>query len=523
MEMTRQNVIIIGSGVNSLVAAGLLAKEGKDVLVLESRNKIGGLASTQEFFPEFKCNVINDVVKWIDPRVMKKLDLKEYGLELIQPDIVRIALGENKNHIFFHQNPKESSTAIAKHSENDARVWDNFVQYIQNLAQFLEELYTLTPPSLPNTGLKDALGMHSLLRPLWNNGTRGLVNLIRVAPMMMPELVDEWFENTLLRAAVSTAGIHHLSFGPFAAGTGYNLLHQHLYSNGVFHQAQFVKGGTGCLVSALQSSAESVGVEIRKSSKVKEIRVNNGICNGIILENDKVIEADQVISGLDPNNTFHRLIGPANLNPNFNTQLNNIRYRGSIARIHFALNSLPKIPGISEEQMDTLFAIAPSIEYLEKAADSVKYGQIPEKPYIEFTIPSLVNKSFAPEGKHVLSVTVQNAPYHLRNQSWDKNTKDQLRQNVIIVMEKYIPELSSIIEAASLFTPVDIEKEFDLTEGNLNHGEMTLDQFMFMRPTMSTAQYKTPIKNLYLCGPGTHPGGGLHGANGFNAAREILK
>ena len=236
-----------------------------------------------------------------------------------------------------------------------------------------------------------------------------------------------------------------------------------------------------------------------------------------------MIEADQVISGLDPNNTFHRLIGPANLNPNFKTQLNNIRYRGSIARIHFALNSLPKIPGISEEKMDTIFAIAPSIEYLEKAADSVKYGQIPEKPYIEFTIPSLVNKSFAPEGKHVLSVTVQNAPYHLRNQSWDKNTKDQLRQNVIIVMEKYIPELSSIIEAASLFTPVDIEKEFDLTEGNLNHGEMTLDQFMFMRPTMSTAQYKTPIKNLYLCGPGTHPGGGLHGANGFNAAREILK
>ena len=173
--------------------------------------------------------------------------------------------------------------------------------------------------------------------------------------------------------------------------------------------------------------------------------------------------------------------------------------------------------------MDTLFAIAPSIEYLEKASDSVKYGQIPQKPYIEFTFPSLINKNFAPDGKHVLSATVQNAPYHLRGQSWNKDTKDQLSQNAIKVLRKYIPELSSKIEAISLFTPMDIEKEFDLKEGNLNHGEMTLDQFMFMRPTMSTSQYKTPIKNLYVCGSGTHPGGGLHGTNGFNATREILK
>ena len=341
--------------------------------------------------------------------------------------------------------------------------------------------------------------------------------------MMMPELTDEWFENELLRAAVSTAGIHHLSFGPYAAGTGYNLLHQHLHSNGIFHQAKFVIGGSVNLINALKSSAESHGTVIRNNTPVQSINVENGICSGITLDDGENLEADKIVSGLDPKNTFHNLVGSTNLNPNFNTQLKNIRYRGSSVRIHFALNSLPNIPSISEDQMGTIFSIAPSIEYLEKAADSVKYGRLPENPYIEFSIPSVINKGFAPDGKHVLSATIQNAPYDLRDQSWDDGLKDQLRQNVIKILEKYSPGLSSKIESTSLLTPVDIEKQFGLTEGNLNHGEMTLDQFMFMRPTISTSQYKTPLENLYLCGPGTHPGGGLHGANGYNTAREILK
>ena len=364
--------------------------------------------------------------------------------------------------------------------------------------------------------------MRSMLGPVRKHGTRGLVDLMRVAPMMMPELVDEWFENELLRAAVSTAGIHHLSFGPFAAGTGYNLLHQHVHSGGVFHHAQFVKGGTENLANALRSSAESTGVDIRTVAPVKSIVVENGICSGVILVDGESIEAAQVVSGLDPNNTFKHLVGASNLNPNFNTQLNNIRYRGSAARIHFALNGLPEIPGVSQDQMGTVFSIAPSIEYLERAADSIKYGRVPEAPYVEFTLPSVFN-DFAPDGKHVLSATVQNAPYKLRDQAWNEDLKIQLTQNVIRVIENYTPGFSSKIESSSLLTPVDMEAQFGLTEGNLNHGEMTLDQFMFMRPTMSAAQYKSPIENLYLCGSGTHPGGGLHGTNGFNAAREMLK
>ena len=521
--MSLFDVIVVGGGVNSLVTASILGKAGKKVVVLEARDQVGGMASTTEFVSGFQCNVINDMVKWIDPRVLKQLNLESHGLELHSPDIVRIALDTQGQHIVFHRDPNETVGSIANHSEKDAKVWIAFTEYIDNLTHFLEKLYELTPPKLPNIGLKEAFSMRSMLSPIRKHGTRGLVDFMRVAPMMMPELVDEWFENELLRAAISTAGIHHLSFGPFAAATGLNLLHQHVQGNGVFHNAHFVKGGTGELTNAVKLSAESANVEIRNSSKVTSINVENGICSGVSFESGESIQADQVVSGLDPNNTFINLVGPSKLNPSFATQLRNIKYRGSSARIHFALNNLPKINGISEDQMGTVFSASHSIEYLERTSDSVKYGRLGENPYVEFNIPSILNPDFAPNGKHVLSATVQYAPYHLREMNWTEELKEQMKNNVVHVLENYCPGFSSTIESSSVLSPVDLESQFGLTEGNLNHGEMTLDQFFFMRPTMSAAQYKSPIENLYLCGPGTHPGGGLHGTNGFNAAHEILK
>ncbi|MEA1882507.1 MAG: NAD(P)/FAD-dependent oxidoreductase [Candidatus Marinimicrobia bacterium] len=521
--MNRFDVIIVGGGLNSLIAASILAQSGKKVLLLEARDQVGGLASTSEFAPGFKCNVINDVVKWIDPRVMKQLNLESHGLELHSPDIVRIALDTQGQHIVLHRDPNETAGSIANHSEKDAKVWKQFTEYIDKLTHFLEKLYELTPPKLPNIGLREAFSMRSMLTPIRKHGTRGLVDFMRVAPMMMPELVDEWFENKLLRSTVSAAGIHHLSFGPFAAATGLNLLHQHVHSKGVFHNANFVKGGTGKLTYAVKLSAKSANVEIRTHAKVSAINVENGVCNGVTLINGESIQADHVVSGLDPQNTFINLVGQSELNPSFATQLLNIKYRGSTARIHFALNGLPQINRIQEYQMSTVFSANPSIEYLEQTSDSVKYGRLVENPYVEFTLPSILNPDFSPDGKHVLSATVQYAPYHLRNQNWSEELKTQLKNNVVRVLENYVPGISSMIESSSVLLPVDLENQFGLTEGNLNHGEMTLDQFFFMRPTISSAQYKSPIENLYLCGPGTHPGGGLHGANGFNAAREILK
>jgi len=522
--MAKYDIIIVGSGINSLVAASVLGKAGKKVLILEARDKIGGLASTNEFAPGFKCNVIHDTVKWIDPRVSRDLQIESQGLEFIDLDVKRIALGSNSNeHILFHKDPLTTSDSIAKHSNKDAERWINFTKHIDRLSNFLEQLYQLTPPELPNIGLMDALSMRSLLGPILKQGSRGLVDLARTAPMMMPEFMDEWFENELLRSALSTAGINGLSYGPYAAATGYNFLHQHLHSKGIIHNSSIIRGGTGNFPEILKQTLQSNNVEVRTNSKVVSINVKNNAYESVSIHDGEMIISDQIISGVDPKNTFINLVGAPNLDPNFHTQIRNIKYRGSTARIHFALSEIPEIQGIADEQMNTVFSICPSMEKLEKASDAVKYGHISNEPYVEFSIPTTINSDFAPQGKHVLSASVQYAPYRLRDCEWDSNSKEQLKQNTIQVLEKKIPNLSKLIETSVVYSPKDIKNEFGLTEGNLNHGEMTLDQLLFMRPTASSSQYKTPIKNLYLCGPGTHPGGGLHGANGFNSAKKIME
>ena len=365
--------------------------------------------------------------------------------------------------------------------------------------------------------------MRSLLGPLMGQGPQGLVDLARTAPMMMPELMDEWFENELLKSALSTAGIHNLSYGPYASATGYNFLHQHLYSKGVIHNSSIVKGGTGVLPEILNNILSSHNADLRTNVKVASINIKNNSYESVTTQEGETIMSDQVLSGLDPHNTFINLVGTQNLDPNFHTQIKNIKYRGSTARIHFALRDIPKIEGVTGDQMNTIFSICPSMEYLERASDAVKYGFISKDPYVEFSIPSIVNPEFSPEGKHVLSASVQYAPYHLRGCEWDLDSKEQLKQNTIRVLEKKIPDLTQLVETSVIHSPKDLETEFGLTEGNLNHGEMTLDQLLFMRPTASSSQYGTPFKNLYICGPGTHPGGGLHGMNGYNAAKKVLK
>ena len=522
--MAQYDIIVIGSGINSLVAASITAKAGKKVLVLEGREEIGGLASTNEFAPGFMCNATYDTIKWIDPRIIKELQLKSLGLELIDMEIKRIALSTRENeNVIFHKDPLVTCESIANLSKDDSRKWINFTEHIQRLTKFLEKLYQLTPPNLPDIGLLDALSMRSLLKPIVGQGPQGLVNLARTAPMMMPELMDEWFENELLRGALSTAGTHGLSYGPYTSATGYNFLHQHIYSDGIIHNSSIVKGGTGAFPKILNNILSSFDADIRTSAKVTSINIKNNVCEGVTTEEGETIISNQIISGLDPHNTFINLVGNQNLNPNFHTQIKNIKYRGSTARIHFALKDMPKIEGVNDDQMNTIFSICPSMEYLERASDAVKYGFISENPYVEFSIPSTVNPEFSPEGKHVLSASVQYAPYHLRDSEWDQSSKEQLKQNTIMVLEKKIPNITKLIENSIVHSPKDLEDEFGLTEGNLNHGEMTLDQLLFMRPTASSSQYSTPFKNLFLCGPGTHPGGGLHGMNGYNAAKKVLK
>ena len=521
--MDDYDVIVIGGGINSLTAAALLGESGKTVLLLEACQQVGGMASIVEFTPGFRCNIINDYIKWIDPRLLKQLHLEEYGLEFEYPSIFRTALNENGEHLHFSLDPSQTAKSISHHSWKDAENWISFTEQISKLTQFLEAIYAVTPPYLPNIGLREMFSLSSITKPILKQGSRGLTEFMRVVPMMMPELMDEWFESKFIQGALATAGIHHITQGPFSAATGLNFLHQHVHNKDIIHRVHFIKGGTGQLANSLQKAVLEVGVEIRFGERVSAITTDNGFCKGIITNEGQSITASKVVSGLDPHSTCLNLVGAKNLCPTFRRQLNNIKYRGSTARIHFALKELPSIKGIQSDNMDTIFAISPSIEYLEKAYDCAKYGRISENPYIEFTIPSIRNQQFSPTDQHVLSATVQYTPYHLRNGDWNAELKKRVTKIVTSILEKYIPGITKLIKHSEVITPVDIESKLGLTEGNLNHGEMTLDQFFFMRPTISSAQYQTPIKNLFLCGPGTHPGGGLHGANGVNAALEILK
>ena len=391
---------------------------------------------------------------------------------------------------------------IIGHSGDESRLYDNAstdepidttLDKSNNMSNFLESIYQLTPPKLPNINLKDALSMRSMLSPLRKHGTKGLTDFIKIAPMMMPEMMDEWFENSLLRGALSSIGIYHSSLGPFAASTGYNFLHQHLYSNGIIHPNTFIKGGTLKFAEVLQNISKSYNVEFRINAKVKSIKLDNEFCKGVVLENGDKIESNIVVSGVDPKNTFINLVGSPNLNPNFRTQVRNIKYRGSIARMHFLLKDLPKIHEIPKENMATMFSICPNIEYLERASDSMKYGCLADNPFISFCFPTLINPDFSSSGNHILSSTIQYVPYRLRKQKWGSETNEVLKQITTKTLEKFIPGFNKLIESCTIYSPKDLEDEFGLSEGNLNHGEMTLDQFMFMRPTISTSQYKTPI------------------------------
>lgn len=521
--MNQYDVIVIGSDINGLVTSAMIAKSGKKVLVIDEREQIGGLTAMQKFSSGSMVNPVYDAIQWIDPRVIKDLELNNYDLEIDNPKTLRIALDKYGKHIKFYSDNELTSNSISNYSLEDAKKWPDFCSHINNMSNFLESIYQLTPPKLPNINLKDALSMRSMLSPLRKHGTKGLTDFIKIAPMMMPEIMDEWFETELLRAAISTSGIRHLSQGPFAAATGYNFLHQHVYANGIINNSILIKGGTSAFVKCVEKVAKSHGVQIINKCQINSIDLNKGVCSGVTINSDEKIISEYVVSSLDPSATFENFVGTKNLNPAFLTQLQNIKYRGSVTRIHLELNELPEINGVSNDEMNTFFSISPSIEYLERASDACKYGEVSKNPFLEFSFPTINNPELSSNGKQILSATIQYTPYHLRNNKWSDSLKNELKNNIISILEKYIPRITSLIDSSLVVSPFDFEQRFGIKEGSFNHGEMTLDQFFFMRPTISSAQYKSPIPNLFICGSSTHPGGGIHGANGYNAAKEILK
>jgi len=520
------DAIIIGAGHNGLVTAAYLAKAGKKVLVLERRLLVGGIAATEEVFPGFKFSTCAHLADPFSHEIIADLDLKKYGFELLALDVL-FAPSVKGNSLLIPRDPAKAAAEIERDSKSDTHNYQPFCTLAKHLSAFLRTLYGVPLPDRANHG---SFNPAELLRLGWKFhrlGEKEMYEFLRILPMSMDDLLNEWFESELLKAALAGGSVLASFVGPRQQGTAFNFLHHQLgASNGALRAAGFVRGGIGSLPQAIARAAEHFGVKIQTGAEVIRILTKSGSATGVVLQSGEEISATVIISSVDVKRTFLRLIEPTYLDPEFLLKVKNIRSRGTVAKINFALDTLPKFKSAPDPQSSAALGgvihIGPTIDYLERAADDAKYGRFSRQPFLEITIPSVADPSLAPAGKHVMSVWMQSAPYQLRESNWN-NQRDVLGDAVVNVIEDYAPGFKNSILHRQVLTPLDLEQVYGLTGGHPYHAEIALDQIFFMRPVAGWARYHSPIENLYVCGSGTHPGGGLTGLPGYYAAKEILK
>lgn len=524
--MPTYDAIIIGAGHNGLTTAAYLAKAGKKVLVLERRPVIGGIAATEEIFPGFKFSTCEHLAGSFSKEIISDLDLEKHGLQILPLNPLLFAPSLDGPSLVVAQDPTEAAAEIGRHSNNDAGKYPAFCALLKELSAYLLTLYSLPLPDRTTTTKANPV---NLLKAVWKFhrlGKKQGYEFLRILPMSIADLLNEWFENELLKAALAAGAIHGSFVGPRQQGTSFNLLHHQLgESNGALRTAGIVRGGIGNLPQALALAARQYGAEIRAGAEVVKIVAKNGAATAVVLQNGDEISATIIISNADVKRTFLSLMEPTYLDPRFLLQVRNIRSRGTLAKVNLALDSLPKFKGTTDQgapaRVGGIIHIGPTLDYLERAADDAKYGRFSRQPFLEITLPSVADPSVAPAGKHVMSVWMQSAPYHLRESDWNSQ-RDLLGDTVINLIEEYAPGFKNSILHRQVLTPLDLEQTYGLTQGHIHHAEMALDQISFMRPFPGWARYGTPIENLYLCGSGTHPGGGITGLPGYYAAKRIL-
>jgi phytoene dehydrogenase-like protein len=517
------DVTIIGAGHNGLVAACYLAKSGLRTLVLEAREVVGGGAITEEIHPGFRCSTLDHAAGPVSSQVIVDLNLARHGLEMITPEARVLALTPDGRSLCIYNDVGRTVSEVEKFSANDARSYPEFVNSFSRIGRVLAPLLSMTPPSIDQPTKTDLWQLGKVGLAFRGLGKKDEYRLLRWAPMAVADLVSEWFETEVLRATVAARGIHGAFAGPWSAGTSLGLLWQAAMDGSAIGSASYPKGGMAGLSDALSSAAKAAGAEIRTSARVARINDAYGDKPKVVLEGGEEIESRVVVSNADPRTTFLNLIDPIDLEPNFLLKMRNYRAPGVVAKINLALDGLPSFKGVDDNsKLSGRIHIGPEIDYLERAFDAAKYGEFSPEPYLDISIPSLGDPSLAPAGKHVMSIHAQFAPYKLRNGDWP-TLGEKFENHVINKLEDYAPGIEDMIVAGQVITPLDLEEKYGLSGGHIHHGEQTLDQFFTFRPLIGWAQYRTPLKRLYLCGAGTHPGGGLTGLPGANAAREIAR
>ncbi len=520
------DALIIGAGHNGLVCAAYLARAGRKVLVLERRELVGGCAVTEEVWPGYRVSTAAYLVSLMQERIVRELDLARYGYQVDAKDPAFFSGFPDGRHFFMWQDRAKTLEEIRRFSARDAEAYPAYEDHIERLSKIAEVLLLTTPPRFPPKGAFDLLEYLRLAARLYRLGRRDLVALVKIFTQSAADFLDEWFESPELKVTLATDGVIGANGGPRSPGTAYILLH-HCMGGVAGHRGLwgFARGGIGSVCESIASAARAAGVEIRTQAAVERIEVREDRARGVALRGGDRIEAATVISNLDPRTTFLGLMDEKDLDAGFLRAIRHYRSEGTSLKMNLALSGLPDfraLPGAPGPQHRATMHICPSIEYVEQAWDDAKYGRPSERPLLELTVPTMYDPSLAPPGKHIMGVFLQYAPYTLRESTWDE-LREPYGRRVLDLIAEYAPNIHSVVEQVQVLTPLDLERRFGLAGGNIFHGEMSLDQMFVMRPVAGWARYRTPIRGLYLCGSGTHPGGGVMGAPGYNAAREILK
>ena len=521
-----RDIIIVGGGHNGLVAAFYLAKAGFKPLVLERRSLVGGAAITEEFHPGFRCSTLAHSAGPLRADVVRDMQLERRGLKITKPDVSTVSLLADGRALVLYSDVKKAAQEITQWSAKDATGYADFATALGKISKVIGEALLLTPPNIDEPSSGDLWGMLKTGRSIRNLGKKDLYRVLRWGPMAVADLVAEFFDTEPLRATIAARGIFGTFLGPWSAGSALVLLLRAAADATPTGSVQFPTGGVGAITTAMAAAAKEAGAEIRTDAAVVEIRVKDGAATGVVLSSGEEIPAKALVSNADPKRTLMRLVDPIHLPPDFVQKMKNYRSFGTVAKINLALSALPEFTALKARAEDNLLQgrlqISPEIDYLERAFDESKYGNFSRKPYLEIAFPSLSDPSLAPPGQHVMSIYMQYAPYKLKDGDWESQRK-ALGETVVKTIAQYAPNLPQSILRHQIITPKDLEDIYGLTGGHIFHGELALDQFFTMRPLLDWARYRTPIERLFLCGSGTHPGIGLTGGSGANAAREIIK
>jgi phytoene dehydrogenase-like protein len=520
----RYDAVIIGGGHNGLTTAAYLARAGMSTLVLERRHVLGGAAVTEEVFPGFRFSVCSYVVSLLRPEIIRELNLPSHGLEILPLDGTITPLDDD--YLWRVNDHGKTMREIRRWSATDAEAYEEYGQLMVDMARFIKPILSIVPPDPGRFDPREWVPLVGLAKAFRDLSERQQAVFVQLMTMSATDFLRQWFETDPLIATMSASGIIGTFQGVQSPGTAYVLLHHYMGEiDGAFRAWGIPRGGTGGVSNAIGSAARSLGAEIRTEAPVARINVRGGTVTGVTLESGEEIEAGTVLSSLDVRKTFLELVEPNELDDEFVREVRRYKFRGSSGKVNLALDRLPELqclPGPGEHLRGAI-SFSPSVDYMERAYDDAKYGRFSRRPYIDMIIPTLVDPSMAPPGKHIISCFVQYAPYHLAEGTWDDAARDAFGETVIDTIEERMPGIRDLILHKQVLTPLDIERDFGLSEGNIFQGELSLEQLFFNRPVPGYARYKTPLANLWLNGSATHPGGGIMGASGRIAALELLK